>query len=248
MTQDEIVIEEIITSFEKFALTDIEFNIERPIAAFILCSCFIDQLAAFRYNDLKEKNSVIYKRFIKDYLPQYKPLNLYVNLRCKLVHNYTVSSHIRLTNEEAPFENTGIGSNVKILTAKMMFNELKDVFERICKEFRTPDSYSRKNAIDRHRDSKIIVMTTHKITTYLEYESDMLIKYFRERLKDEFIYDHKKLKINSIDKKEMSDGRFLVIVNAKHGEEEINPQIDLLIQALNIETSTIVLNDLDPKK
>lgn len=246
MTQEDAIIEEIIDSFKTFAFGDIEYNIEhKPIAAFILCSCLIDQLAAFRYNDLEEKNSVIYKRFIKDYLPQYRDLNLYVNLRCKLVHNYTVSQHIRLSNEDAPFENIGMGKNANVLTAKMMFKELKDVFELICQEFRDPKSLSRKNAIDRYGSSKIITKSTQKFTTYLEYESDILIKYFSERLKGEFDYENKKLKIHSIGKKEIGAGQFLVIVFATHGKKKIAPQIDIIIKALNLETSTTVLNELD---
>ena len=70
MTDDQIIAQ-IIDSFHDFALGDIEHNVApKPIAAFILCSCLIDQLAAFRYNQIDE-SAKYYNEFIKDYLPQY---------------------------------------------------------------------------------------------------------------------------------------------------------------------------------
>ena len=67
---DDVKIEEIIDSFNRFALRDIIVNIENPIAAFILISCFIDQMAAFAYNTQPKKKGEVgsnYKKFRQVY-------------------------------------------------------------------------------------------------------------------------------------------------------------------------------------
>lgn len=57
--------------------------------AFILCSCLIDALACYRYN--KEATRSDFKQFVKDYLDnRYNGIDndLYLSMRCGLVHNY----------------------------------------------------------------------------------------------------------------------------------------------------------------
>jgi hypothetical protein len=250
LKSDDEIIEEIIESFETFAFGDIEYNVDKkPIAAFTLCSCLIDQLATFIYNESQTRNNIIYKRFIKEYLPHYEALDLYVNLRCKLVHNYTVGKHIRLTSEEAPYENAGLGKELNVLTAKIMYNDLKGVFEKLSIELRNKNSLTRKNAIGRYKydDSKIITKVTIKFTTYLEYEADILVNHFTKKLLNgQFEYMNTIWVVNKIDKKEYSKGYFLVFVVATNGKQTIEPQIDEIIPALKLETSTSVLNRLDP--
>jgi len=246
-TEDEII-KEIIEAFEDFALGDIEHNVDKkPIAAFILCSCLIDQLAAFRYNEPDEKNRVLYKRFIDDYMSHYKPLNLYVNLRCKLVHNYTVGKHIQLTSEEAPYENLGLGRNINVLTAKMMYNELKIVFDKIKSELLTVDSETRKNSIGQYKydNSQIIGKKTHKFTSYTEEDADTLIKHFTPILCKKFRMNKENVEIVSLTKKAAQPGRFMVIVNSVHGRRgktKQATQIDAVISAFRLESADSVLN------
>ena len=238
------IIEEIIDSFSTFAIPDIEFNVkDKPIAAFILCSCLIDQLAAFRYNQIDE-TAKYYNEFIKDYLPQYRALNLYVNLRCRLVHNYTVGKHIRITNDEIIFENIGKGKNVNILTSKMLYNDLKDVFETLCTEFRDINSDARKNALDRWRDTQIITKGVYKFTTYLDYEADFLIRYYKRILQGELIHETEKLRINSINKAEVIQGSFLIMVNATYANHPYNCHLGEMITRLNLEPASDVLKRL----
>ena len=93
MTDDQII-DQIVHSFSKYNLRDIqEINnneLDFTIAEFILCSCLIDQLSGFRYNT--DKVGKRYKQFVKDYLPNYNSDELYDDLRNKLVHNYSVGS------------------------------------------------------------------------------------------------------------------------------------------------------------
>lgn len=243
---EEDIIKQIIDSFRDFALGDIEYNVEKkPIAAFILCSCLIDQLAAFRYNQIDE-NRDSYNKFIEVYLPQYRALNLYVNLRCRLVHNYTVGKHIRITNDDIIFENIGKGKNVNVLTAKMLYNDLKEVFENICKEFNDFNSDARKNAIDRWRDTHIISKGVYKFTTYLDYEADFLIKHYKRLLQGEFIHETEKLKINSINKEEIKQrpGSFLILVNATYANHAYNCHLGEMITRLKLEDASSVLKRL----
>ncbi len=250
---NDAIIEEIITAFGTFALGDIEFNVSngKPVSAFILSSCLIDQLAAFRYNEPEEKNSVIYKRFIIDYMPQYRPLNLYVNLRCKLVHNYTVGKHIRITSDEAPYENLGLGRNVNVLTAPMMYKELRAVFDKMTIELRDPGSIVRENAIARykHEKSKIITAVTHKFTTYSEQEANILINHFTPIMCKAWVVNHENIVIKSLSKSEHPKGQSLVLVDmvrGKRGKTKQSTQIDTIITILGLETSTSVLDRLYP--
>ena len=57
------------------------------MGAFILCSCLIDAMAGF----VKGADTIHtdFKNFVRDYLPSYRPNELYHDLRCKLVHSYS---------------------------------------------------------------------------------------------------------------------------------------------------------------
>ncbi len=101
---DDDIIKQIIKSFEEFNLRDIklisQFKSPQPsfpIAGFILASCFIDQLAGFRYNkkDVGER----YRKFVKEYLPAYNADDLYDDLRNKGVHNYSIGKNYSITND-----------------------------------------------------------------------------------------------------------------------------------------------------
>ncbi|MFT3934417.1 MAG: hypothetical protein QM726_12420 [Chitinophagaceae bacterium] len=244
MTEEDFIIGQIIDSFQTFAFGDIEYNVKpKPIAAFILCSCLIDQLAAFRYNKIDD-SAESYNEFIKDYLPQYRALNLYVNLRCRLVHNYTVGKHIKITNDEVIFENIGKGKNVNVLTSQMLFNDLKGAFELFCTHLKETTSDARKNAIERWKDSYIITKNVYKTTTYLDYEADFLIKHYKRILQGEFIHENQKLRINSISKSEMIPGSWLVMVYATYANHPYNCHLGEMITRLNLETASDVLKRL----
>ena len=182
-------------------------------------------------------------------MSHYKPLNLYVNLRCKLVHNYTVGKHIQLTSEEAPYENLGLGKNINVITAKMMHNELKTVFAKIKNELLAPDSETRKNAIGRYKydNSQIIGKKTHKFTSYTEEDADTLIKYFTPILCKKFMMNNENVEIVSLTKQVAQPGRCMVIVNSVHGRRgktKQATQIDVVINAFQLESADSVLNRL----
>lgn len=80
-------IEQIVSSFKDYGLGDIEHNKTNVIAAFILCICFIDQLASFRYNN--NGLEVRWNMFIDEYMPVYSGKRLYTNFRNSLIHHYS---------------------------------------------------------------------------------------------------------------------------------------------------------------
>jgi hypothetical protein len=240
---DDDIVKEITEAFGTFAIGDIEHNIEKkPIAAFILCSCLIDQLACFIYFEPplpngrpKYKNETLYKRFINDYLKPYKGLNLYVNLRCKLVHNYTVGQHIKLTSEDAPYEKMSISNTKSVLTAKMMFNELKIIVENLAIELKNSSSQIRKKAIEcyKHENNRVIAKDTMKYIIYLPEDADKLVKYFEESLKGGVTKNGtEKWELERIDKIDCEGKGFLISVVLKNGEKNEIIELDHLLDAL----------------
>lgn len=72
-----------------------------PLAAFILTSCAIDFLAGF-FCGIESftggQSSKNYKAFVTEYMPQYDPVDVYIHVRCRLAHNYTIGGHLYLTH------------------------------------------------------------------------------------------------------------------------------------------------------
>lgn len=94
------IIDQIILSFRYYCLGDISKCRENgmPIASFILCTCFIDQLSEHRYYKQKLKEDK-FITFIKEYFDScYDPDSIYKDLRSKLVHNYSTNGKYRLTD------------------------------------------------------------------------------------------------------------------------------------------------------
>ena len=94
---DKQIIDIIFHSLETYALGDIKFLQEKqkPIAAFILCTCFIEQVSHFVYGP-GDRNSDKAIEFIDEYLNnkktiKYSAKDLVEVLRNKLVHNYSLS-------------------------------------------------------------------------------------------------------------------------------------------------------------
>lgn len=75
-----------------------------PMVAFILVSTTIDFIAGFfeGITTLDIKNSrCIYINFLKKYMPNYDPENLYKDLRCRLAHNFVVGGSCLLTHKNS---------------------------------------------------------------------------------------------------------------------------------------------------
>ena len=158
LPEDEnLIIAEIINSFEKYNLRDIkEINstkqeLEFPIAVFILCSCFIDQLSGFRYATERVKSRYI--KFVKEYLPKYDANELNSDLRNRLVHNYSLGSYYVLSRKKPNWEI--LQTKYKFLNADDFIADLEACFKRYKNELQT-DPQIRNNALRWYETYKII--------------------------------------------------------------------------------------------
>jgi hypothetical protein len=197
---DDVKIEEIIDSFTRFALRDIKVNISNPIAAFILIGCFIDQMAAYAYNTQISQAGANYRRFIKEYFKNYDPLKLWENLRCALVHNYTISPNFALSSEPHPDlpPTTSISANDFTVTG--FIKELESALADLSVDLRNKTSQIRRNALDKFNDSPIIIGVNRSSWQYDEPEADYLVKYYGPKVLGKPLNGHNDLPITSISK------------------------------------------------
>jgi hypothetical protein len=154
---DNQIIDQIIHSFSRYNLRDIEEinkheTLEFTIAEFILCSCLIDQLSGFRYNT--DKVGKRYKQFVKDYLPNYNSDELYDDLRNKLVHNYSVGIYYALTRK-APHLHLQKVNDVTYLNLENFIIDLKAALDKYIVELRNNNDI-RKRALSWYAAYKII--------------------------------------------------------------------------------------------
>jgi hypothetical protein len=101
-----------------------------PLAAFILVSCAIDFLAGFMcgITSFKPKggeSSKNYKSFVTKYLPQYDPEDIYINIRCRLAHNYTIGGNVRLTHRNPGLHNPGGNKGQRIINFDDFFADFQ---------------------------------------------------------------------------------------------------------------------------
>ncbi|MBK9380920.1 MAG: hypothetical protein IPN39_06295 [Chitinophagaceae bacterium] len=151
-------IETIIKSFEKYAIGDIQHNRSKPIAAFILSICFIDQLSSFRYN-YKIKHTKRAEKLINDYMKDYKGLDLYDYVRNSLVHNYSSKGRFDIDNigyENSPFFRNG---DIIHINTNVFISHLEDAFKILLNEFRDTNSDAHKNAIETSKYYPVFVDT-----------------------------------------------------------------------------------------
>lgn len=144
---DEYIINQIITSFSKYNIRDIEeinkYELDFTIAEFILCSCLIDQMSGFRYNTKRVGKR--YRQFVKDYLPRYNSDELYEDLRNKLVHNYSVGNFYSLTRKASHIHLQKV-NNVTYLNLEDFISDLKKAITKYFGELQHDDDI-RKNAL-----------------------------------------------------------------------------------------------------
>ena len=141
MTEEDEIIEYIINFLSDHPLGNIKYTIkEKPMAAFILAACFIDQLGAYRYNI--SKNRKRWAAIVDNYMYKDKGKTLFTTLRSDLVHNYSLKGFTVLMDElliDKHPEN--------IISLPSFVNDIELAFSEIIVEFRTPESEARKNAI-----------------------------------------------------------------------------------------------------
>lgn len=165
-------ISHIITAFETYALGDIR-NVQQhqmPIAAFILCVCFIDQISGFIYDHKlkgQKTSTERSKKFVSDYLNNVA-LRLYDRddiidlLRNKLVHNYSLSDRKKPKHQKyvLEYENPQLHLHQEddkvVINILGFINDLENAF-KLYKSKVFTDSTLLKNAINQYDEYGILV-------------------------------------------------------------------------------------------
>lgn len=151
-------IETIIGSFETYALGDIRHTKPKPIAAFILSICFIEQLSTFLY-EFDADDSKKPERFFTDYMKEYKGINLYHKARHTLVHNYSSRGQFDIDNRG--FEDVAyaeIGGVIHINTDVFIYY-LEIAFGNVIKDFKKIGSKPYLNALENSMYYPVLVDT-----------------------------------------------------------------------------------------
>jgi hypothetical protein len=230
---DDVKIEEIIDSFTRFALRDIKVNIPNPIAAFILISCFIDQLAAYAYNTQIGQAGANYRKFITEYFDAYDPLKLWENLRCALVHNYTLSPNFALSSEPHPSLPPTTNISANDFTVSEFVKELETALTDLSSHLRDRTKIIRCNALAKYNDSPIVIGVNRGIWQYEELEADYLVKYYKQKVLGQPLNEHNDLPITSIIKEPLGN-IFLVKCIAIKGNRSYEAKLDIVTQQLRL--------------
>jgi hypothetical protein len=230
---DDVKIEEIIDSLTRFALRDIKVNIQNPIAAFILISCFIDQMAAYAYNTQIGKAGANYKRFITEYFKNYDALKLWENLRCALVHNYTISPNFALSSEPHPDLPPTNNISVNEFTVTGFIKELETALADLSVHLRDTTSQIRLSALEKFNSSPIIIGVNRASWQYDEPEADYLVKYYEPLLLGKPLNGNSDLSITSIAKEPIGKV-FMIKCTAANGTRDYEAKLDIVTQQLEI--------------
>ena len=113
-------------------------NNSTPLAAFILLSCAIDFIAGF-YSGLSNFDSrnsgEIYKKFIRKYMTKYDPADIYVGIRCRLAHNYTLGEDIALTHQQPKLHKPKVkAGEKKVINFENIYSDFKNAVEQYFQE------------------------------------------------------------------------------------------------------------------
>ncbi len=95
------IIENVRSSLIKWDLDDIKkaSKANANLGAFILGSCYIDHLSClYSGSDSTDDN---YIKFVNDYLANYNGRDMYKDIRCRLVHNYSVGNKYAFTHNNS---------------------------------------------------------------------------------------------------------------------------------------------------
>ena len=247
-------IEDIITALETYALGDIKYNIygiddcekkePKPIAAFILSSCLIDQAAAFAYNPDIGENEQSYKRFIREFMPvYYQPLNLYTDLRNLLIHGYSVGEYISLTleTELSPIDERNI-SAIHI-SVNRLYEDLKGAIKKL-KEKLLSDTDIRKAALEKFDKNPPLIEAKHGFLRYTRKGADYLVNLYKEQLIGKYMNENPAWKIANVTRYQYNPPEtwYFVLCVAIYSQHRHTMHLDKITQQVGLLYPTEVLN------
>jgi hypothetical protein len=118
-----LFIDEFEAYIDQQVIGEIQKAIENEIgvAAYILISCAIDCLSSFWRGE--DSTGAIYKAFIDEFFNCYDSDHLYKDLRCRLVHNYTLSENIIMCWGEANLHKSRTDKGKMIINLEQFFED-----------------------------------------------------------------------------------------------------------------------------
>jgi|GEM_PF-4312590 len=180
---DNVALEEIITAFKEYALSDIKFNKDRPIAAAILIACLLDQLSCFFYKGGKGRDRAT--KFIENYLPQYKEIGLYDILRNPMVHNYSIKGNYSVSSDPI-FAGTGICVTMEgIIYIPALIEDLEQAIALAVNDLRTKPAI-KKIALEWYRRHKVLGFS--HLTVYTSDHIRKLWAYYEPQIRSHRIF------------------------------------------------------------
>jgi hypothetical protein len=139
--------EEFISQIDK-----IEYNKGLGLCKFILVSCLVDAVATYAYQ--KKYNNKQYKDFIKTYLGQINIMykndsisnDLYHGIRSSLIHSFTISDSILLTEADDPSIHLLTNKNGHLIVDLVtLFEDLKKAIKLFFKDLNSGKGNIQKN-------------------------------------------------------------------------------------------------------
>ncbi|SRR5258706_3133863 len=115
------------------------------LASFMVCCCFIEQMATYRYGT-KNVGHPEFVKFVMEYLPDYDAEGLRKDLRNKLVHNYALGHKYALTGKNPEFHLEGIRSGKQIINLENFVDDLGNAISKLVIQLRA-DPEIKKNAL-----------------------------------------------------------------------------------------------------
>lgn len=147
-------IDAIITALRDYAFGDIRKVLpgDNVLASFILCSCYIEQMATFRYGvEIGRKQ---FEDFVAEYLPDYDPAKLRADLRNRLVHNYSLGETYQLTQRFSQLHRHQNGPYI-LLNLENFVDDLGNALKKLINQFNEVHEI-RANALQAFSTIKII--------------------------------------------------------------------------------------------
>ena len=131
-----LFIEEFEAYFNAQVVGEIQKAMEHELgaAAYILLSCAIDLLASLWQG--RDTSAKIYKKFINKFFGNYDGASLYEDLRCGLVHNYTLGEKLIMCWGESDIHMTQTPEGQTVINLEQFFEDFQQAKNRYIAELR----------------------------------------------------------------------------------------------------------------
>ncbi|OQP60368.1 hypothetical protein A3860_33860 [Niastella vici] len=233
--QDDKTIEYITTTFQDFALADIKYNKDRPIAAALLSGCLLDQISGFFFD--KGKSTDKARLFVKKYMPEYANIGIYDILRSPLVHNYSLPAGYSVTSDSAL---AGMGMAILpngIIYIPFFIQDLEVAVNQAIKDLKE-DKEIRKHALKWEKLHPVLKMNKTDMGVYSDDEIKRLEAYFIPKIQQHPIIKSEPLEWRMLTQ-ELSNKKFHAFIEIKQltGKKEINQySLEKFVQAIGMES------------